>query len=496
MKQRLIILALSLFILSCASHTAMEGGLTDGPYSRKYENGTLKESGLINMGKMQGAWKFYDPDGNLIAEGAYRNGELDNRDEYEIPALGRTGKWNYYHSNGKLWKTGLYKESFMTGTWQFYLEDGSLDGEGQYLRGDGSRLGRTGVPMRGRDGVWKFYFPDGSIRIYYEYLKGDLHGKALSYYESGNIKTESYYRYGDQDSVSIGWYDSGKPWFRGMFKNKKRDGVYNEWYENGQVKKTWNYVDGHPQGRQEAWFENGTPRSVREFDQGQASGMNKSWYENGNIKSSETFLAGEKTGKAEAWYENGQLQYAIDYVDGKIEGPFQILGPDGKLSTDSFVKMETSLGTLIIDLYEEQTPLHAENFKNIVRNNGFVGIYFHRVIPEFVVQGGDPLTRENDDRSDDGTGGLGENIKAEIGVPHLRGSIGAARDQNPEKSSSNSQFYICLTDLPRLDNEYTVFGEVLLGMEVADKIAVVETDENDNPIQHITILSTELGNSF
>ena len=107
---------------------------------------------------------------------------------------------------------------------------------------------------------------------------------------------------------------------------------------------------------------------------------------------------------------------------------------------DEYVKMETSLGTIIIDLYEAETPLHAANFKNLASDRSFEGIYFHRVIPGFVVQGGDNLTRDNTDRSDDGTGGIGERLPAEIGQPHLRGTLGAARDNNPEKNPAVVNF--------------------------------------------------------
>ena len=107
---------------------------------------------------------------------------------------------------------------------------------------------------------------------------------------------------------------------------------------------------------------------------------------------------------------------------------------EAKAPADEYIKMETSMGTIIIDLYETETPLHAANYKQLAEDNAFEGIYFHRVIPGFVVQGGDPNTRDNDMRGDDGQGGIGERIPAEIGQPHLRGTLGAARDNNPEKN--------------------------------------------------------------
>ncbi|NQV42735.1 MAG: peptidylprolyl isomerase [Candidatus Marinimicrobia bacterium] len=172
----------------------------------------------------------------------------------------------------------------------------------------------------------------------------------------------------------------------------------------------------------------------------------------------------------------------------------------GKKAVDTdtaHVKMETSEGDIYIDLYEAETPLHAANFKKLSAEGAYDGIYFHRVIPGFVVQGGDPNTRDNNDRSDDGGGGIGERVPAEIGQPHLRGTLGAARtpdEVNPERESSGSQFYFCLATISFLDGGYTVFGNVVKGMDVVDQIATHETDPRDNPIEQVTILKTSLIN--
>ncbi len=163
----------------------------------------------------------------------------------------------------------------------------------------------------------------------------------------------------------------------------------------------------------------------------------------------------------------------------------------------AYVKMETSMGDIYIDLYEEDTPLHAANFKKLAAEGAYNGIYFHRVIPGFVVQGGDPNTRDNDDRMDDGQGGIGEKIPAEIGQPHLRGTLGAARqpDQvNPDRMSSPSQFYFCLARLSQLDGGYTVFGKIVKGMDVVDEIPKLPRDARDNPLESVTILKTSLIN--
>lgn len=136
--------------------------------------------------------------------------------------------------------------------------------------------------------------------------------------------------------------------------------------------------------------------------------------------------------------------------------------------------IETDLGKMKIELELKRAPLHSENFLKLAGQGYFDGTTFHRVVPGFVIQGGDPLSKDSDP-SNDGTGGPGYTIPAEIGLPHLRGSIGAARrgDQvNPGRESNGSQFYICLEPQPSLDKMgYTIFAKVIDGMEVADKIA-------------------------
>jgi cyclophilin family peptidyl-prolyl cis-trans isomerase len=148
------------------------------------------------------------------------------------------------------------------------------------------------------------------------------------------------------------------------------------------------------------------------------------------------------------------------------------------------------MGDIEIELYAEDAPVHVENFLKLVKERFYVGTTFHRIVPGFVIQGGDPNTKDYD-RYNDGLGGPGYTLPAEIKLIHKRGSVAAARlggEINPQMRSSGSQFYICLNDLPGLDRAgYTVFGHVLKGMEVVDKIAAVKRDENDNPTRRIVM---------
>src|SRR5262245_7417939 len=137
------------------------------------------------------------------------------------------------------------------------------------------------------------------------------------------------------------------------------------------------------------------------------------------------------------------------------------------------VVLETVMGTIVIKMHPEDAPKTVANFKKLVRQKFYDGTYFHRVIPRFMIQGGDPNTK-NADAADDGMGGPGYTVPAEIKGKHLRGSVATARlgDQaNPKKDSSGSQFFINVAPQAGLDRGgYTVFGEVISGMDVVDKI--------------------------
>ncbi len=148
--------------------------------------------------------------------------------------------------------------------------------------------------------------------------------------------------------------------------------------------------------------------------------------------------------------------------------------------------LKTTLGDITISLYDD-TPLHRDNFIKLIGEKYYDGIRFHRVIEGFMIQTGDPLSRFEEKRAMHGTGGPSERIPAEIKHPNKKGTLAAARDNNPQKASSGSQFYINHNDNGFLNGEYTVFGMVESGMDVVEKIAVVKTDRNDNPLDPVII---------
>jgi cyclophilin family peptidyl-prolyl cis-trans isomerase len=150
---------------------------------------------------------------------------------------------------------------------------------------------------------------------------------------------------------------------------------------------------------------------------------------------------------------------------------------------------------VLVALDEEAAPQHVENFRKLAKDGFYQGLRVHRALPGYLVQTGDPRSRNESAKPVWGLGGPGYTIPAEIGLPHRRGSIGMARlgsRLNPTRQSNGSQFYICLRDLPELDGEYTVFGRVVAGLEQLDPVSKLETDENDVPLVSVTVESTRL----
>ena len=159
--------------------------------------------------------------------------------------------------------------------------------------------------------------------------------------------------------------------------------------------------------------------------------------------------------------------------------------------------ISTNFGDMIVEFYPEIAPMHVESFVALANEEYFNGTTFHRVIPGFMVQGGDPNSR-NENRATHGTGGragkffgLGNEedpstwlIPQEFNdTPHVKGILSMARTNDP--NSASSQFFICHDNANFLDNNYTVFGKVIQGLDIIDEIANVAKDQNDNPLERV-----------
>ncbi|MFQ5762983.1 MAG: peptidylprolyl isomerase, partial [Candidatus Bathyarchaeia archaeon] len=145
--------------------------------------------------------------------------------------------------------------------------------------------------------------------------------------------------------------------------------------------------------------------------------------------------------------------------------------------------IETKYGRVVLEFFPDKAPAHVENFKKLAREGFYDGTAFHRVIPGFIIQGGDPNSKD-DDRSNDGIGGPGYTLPQELNdISHVRGVLSMARAE----ADSGSQFFIMVGDAPHLDADFSAFGRVIEGMNVVDQIANVDTDEKDNPLERIEV---------
>jgi peptidyl-prolyl cis-trans isomerase B (cyclophilin B) len=146
------------------------------------------------------------------------------------------------------------------------------------------------------------------------------------------------------------------------------------------------------------------------------------------------------------------------------------------------------VGEIVLRFFPDVAPGHVKNFVKLSKEGFYNGTTFHRVIPGFMIQGGDPNSK-SPDRKSHGMGGPGYKVKAEFNSkPHKRGIVSMARSNDPD--SAGSQFFICVADANFLDWQYTVFGEVVSGMDVADKVVGMKRDGQDNPLERVEMTVT------
>ena len=158
--------------------------------------------------------------------------------------------------------------------------------------------------------------------------------------------------------------------------------------------------------------------------------------------------------------------------------------------------INTCHGQMVVEFWSDVAPGHVENFKKLARQGFYDGTAFHRVVKGFMIQGGDPLTKDQNEEGRWGTGNPGYKIKAEFNDrPHVRGVLSMARSQDP--NSAGSQFFICLADARFLDRQYTAFGTVIGGDDVLEAIGSVETTfaggrEKSRPTRRMSVESVQI----
>ena len=164
---------------------------------------------------------------------------------------------------------------------------------------------------------------------------------------------------------------------------------------------------------------------------------------------------------------------------------------DEKKAGDEVVVIKTSEGTMVLEFWADVAPKHVENFKTLAKKGFYDGTCFHRVIKNFMIQGGDPLTKDDANAARWGTGDPGYKIKAEFNdKKHVRGVLSMARSNDPD--SAGSQFFICHGSPDFLNGKYTAFGKLIKGDDVLEKIATTETAPGDRPLKKMTVESVKI----
>jgi len=163
---------------------------------------------------------------------------------------------------------------------------------------------------------------------------------------------------------------------------------------------------------------------------------------------------------------------------------------------DEVAIIQTSAGDMVVQFWSDAAPKTIENFKKLARSGFYNGTTFHRIVKGFMIQGGDPLTKDPAKEKEYGNGGPGYTIKAEFNQhDHQRGVISMAREKDPD--SGGSQFFICLASVPRLDGKYTTFGRLIKGDEVLTKIGSEPVKKNSEgemsfPVNRVVIRSIKI----
>ncbi|MBD3288410.1 peptidylprolyl isomerase [candidate division KSB1 bacterium] len=171
-------------------------------------------------------------------------------------------------------------------------------------------------------------------------------------------------------------------------------------------------------------------------------------------------------------------------INAKIQKVQEL--PDVPVTENEKAVIHTTMGTIEFELLEEVAPNHCANFKKLANAGFYDGVTFHRVIPGFVIQGGDIRSRD-DNPANDGTGDAGYSLDAEFSdLHHDRGMVSTARSPH-DINSAGTQFFICVKDIRHLDGQYTIFGEVTKGMDVVDKIVAVPRDNRDRPLENVVM---------
>ena len=197
-----------------------------------------------------------------------------------------------------------------------------------------------------------------------------------------------------------------------------------------------------------------------------------------------------------SWLLGMALLTGTALAQEKKEGTTEAKKPESAAATNEVAVLKTSAGEMVVEFWPDVAPKHVENFKKLARQGFYDGTAFHRIIKGFMIQGGDPNTKDPNKEDSYGTGGPGYNVNAEFNErKHVRGVLSMARSQNP--NSAGSQFFLMLGPAPSLDRQYTGFGKLIKGEDVLAKIGDTpvgpsRSGEPSKPRQRVELISVKI----
>ena len=279
---------------------------------------------------------------------------------------------------------------------------------------------------------------------------------------------------------------SSEKWLDGK-DNKPFTGIaYNESTNTGNKLQESKYLKGLLHGTHIEWWEAGNKKVHGRYKLGKMNGRWVHYFENGQIKSEGNYKNGERDGLETQWHKNGIKRSKGMYNNGKKTGEWVYWDEQGDLV--HYVCIQTNFGTIVIDLYFDVAPMHAESFKMHANTGYYNGTIFHRVIPGFVIQGGFLATRR--EPLDEKQLAYVRELQPEFNpTPHDRGILSMAHGDDP--ASATSSFFIVLAPAPGLDNQYTVFGRVTEGLDVIERIEAVPVN-GEEPVTRIEVTTVRV----
>ena len=319
--------------------------------------------------------------------------------------------------------------------------------------------------------------------------KKPFSGKTVKYYVNRQIAREIHYRNGIKNGEYEEWFSTGRTKSKSQYVDGKLEGLYCEWHPNGILLLEGFYLKNEKNGKWQTFNNDGTIQEEKYYKQGFLDSVYTKYSKSGKILLQGQFNKGVATGIWTLMDQNGEasLTYSMngkgdDLNRQELDNFIKIfdLLPLEPVESNELAVLQTNMGKIVIEFFPDKAPKHCAYFKRCVNDGFYKGTKFHRIIKDFMIQGGAISTKDDDPNNDGLRIDIGYTIPAEFNkLHHDKGILSMARNQNP--NSADSQFFICLSrsHTQHLDGLYTVFGHVVEGMDVVEKIG--NTPVKNNP---------------